>query len=334
MTWFFRIAFWGGLLTALLLLMSAETAFISWALYFGFYYGNRWWMRFTLRRRRFALYFITAFITAVIIGTINLIFYAQAGETLASDNQFKDIEALMVVLGFLNYLFVFFLQTLSFQSTVVKDWFHGAHLEDKLTYTTDKLLKTELNPHLFKNMLNNIYSLVLQKKDEAAEAIVKLKSFMEYMLYDTNDSRVPLEREIAYIRDLVEIEKLRLPENFNLKFSVTGNAKDKYIAPLLLLPFVENVFRHADLNSENGYVNISIKVKDDSLEYAVKNKVPKAQAEKTGKGGKGLTNLKARLKSSYTAALGVPLYSLETEQNNSTYTARLELLDLDAPDKK
>lgn len=325
MTWFFRTVLWGGTLIFLLLTLSVEPAitFFAWLLYLGFYYGNRWWMRFTLRRRKFALYFITAFITAISIGTINLTFYADAAESLA-----KEAGALLITLGFLNYLFVFFLQTLSFQSTVVKDWFHGVHIEDKLTHTQGKLLKTELNPHLFKNMLNNIYSLVIQKKDEAADAIVKLQSFMEYMLYDSNGKKVPLKKEIAYINDLVEIEKLRLPPGFKLNFKVSGNPEGKHIAPLVLLPFIENVFRHGDMNGGEGFIEIAINVKDSRLEYAVKNKVAAAQQEQVKKGGIGLNNLRSRLDMTYPGLLGSKNYKLTSGSNGTIYSAQLEIYDL------
>ncbi|HXH18559.1 MAG TPA: histidine kinase [Chitinophagales bacterium] len=345
MTWFFRVAFWGGLAVFLFLLMSAkpENALISWVIYFGFYYGNRWWMRFTLRRRKFGLYFASVIALILIAGTVIFSLLGDAADELMSGEnlsaQEKEIAEVFSALGTfvllpLNYGFLAFMQMVNFQVTVVRDWFHGAHVEDKLTHTEGQLLKTELNPHLFKNMLNNIYSLVLQKKDEAADAIVKLKSFMEYMLYDTNEPRVPLEKEIAYIHDLVEIERLRLPENFNLKFKVTGKAEGKYIAPLLLLPFIENAFRHGDLNSEKAFIDISLKVDDDSLEYRVKNKIPDKSLSKNSPGGKGLKNLEARLKGSYSGLLGVPMYALETETKGSAYQASLEIIDLDKTDKR
>ncbi|GIW50642.1 MAG: hypothetical protein KatS3mg080_1253 [Anoxybacillus sp.] len=328
MTWFFRIVFWGGLLATLFLLMQEkpENAAISWALYFGFYYGNRLWMRFILRRRKFALYFFTLAAAIIAIGTVNCALF----EPGMYNSKYADVvDVIFCPSGF---ILLGLMQMVNFQVTVMRDWFHGVHVEEKLILTENALLKTELNPHLFKNMLNNIYSLVLQKKDEAADAIVKLKSFMEYMLYETNDKRVPLEKEINYIRDLVEIERLRLPENFNLTFQVTGNPDGKYIAPLVLLPFVENVFRHADLTSEKAFISISMKINGSSLEYEVKNKIPETTVAKKAPGGKGLNNLKARLKNSYSGLLGVPMYGMETRSKGSIYTASLEILDLCKPE--
>lgn len=356
MKWFFRIAFWGGLLLFLLLLMSAhpENAFISWILYFAFYYCNRWWMRFTLRKGRFKLYFFTVALLIFIVGLVNFTLLLNSGnniergqraflEEMMDDPSFSGndrqiaSDVLTVAGGFLllfsHYIFLSLMQMVNFQITVVRDWFHGAHIEDKLSHTEGQLLKTELNPHLFKNMLNNIYSLVLQKKDEAAEAIVKLKSFMEYMLYETNEQRVPLEKEIAYISDLVEIEKLRLPENFNLQFKIVGKTDGKFIAPLLLLPFIENAFRHGDINNEKAFIDISLKVNDNTLEYKVKNKIPDKVVSRSSPGGKGLSNLQARLKGNYSGMLGVPLYVLETAAKGSAYQASLEIHDLDKPEK-
>jgi len=355
MTWFFRIAFWGGLLFFLLLLMSAhpENALISWILYFAFYYGNRWWMRFTLRRKKFKLYFFTVILVILFIGTIACTLLIDSGSKISeaqnsffdellkgssdSSRQMIDSGAAAIAIFFLyfsHYIFLSLMQMVNFQVTVVKDWFHGAHMDDKLEHTTDKLLKTELNPHLFKNMLNNIYTLVLLKKDEAAIAIEKLKSFMEYMLYGSNDKRVALSKEIEYISDLIEIEKFRLPENFKLSFKISGNPDGKFIAPLILLPFIENVFRHGDLSSEQAFIDISIKIKSNHLEYAVKNNIPVRKSDTHEyKGGKGLSNLKSRLEITYRGFLGSN-YILKTEPNGSTYNACLELLDLEKPENQ
>jgi two-component system LytT family sensor kinase len=286
--------------------------------YIIYYYLNRLWLRYTIRKFKIFLYFRGIVLSIFIISFLFTVF-------------FKSLNILMnteLIYG-INAVILVFISLLSFQSTIMKDWFAGVAIEDKLMQTENKFLKTQLNPHLFKNMLNNIYSLVALKNDYALEVIVKLQNFMEYMLYDSNDKRVPLVKEVDYIKDLIDIEKLRLRQDFDFKFEIVGDLENKYIAPLLLLPFVENVFKHADLQSENSFINIFLKVKNDELQFIVKNKVVAYKNNSNSKkGGVGIENLKKRLKIIYPSFLS---NTIDCRTSGSTFIAELVLYDLRKP---
>jgi sensor histidine kinase YesM len=215
---------------------------------------------------------------------------------------------------------------MNFQVVIFRDWFKGLKIEERLLNTEEKLLQIHLNPHFFKNMLNNIYNQVYFQKPGAAESVIRLQHVMEYMLYETDHKRIPLKDEVNFIKKILDIEKLRLPVNYSLKWTETGDAEGKYVIPLCLLPFIENAFQHGDL-SGTGSLEIKIKIEDNMLTYKVVNK--KVVKTSDTKGGIGLSTLKNRLDLAYT---GFFTYSLDFRDKADQYEAELILFDLNPPD--
>jgi len=133
-----------------------------------------------------------------------------------------------------------------------------------------KYLRSQLNPHFLFNTLNSIYSLALQKSDKAPEVIVKLADLMRYMIYDCNEEKVSLDKEIEFIRNYIEIEKLR--HKADVRFKVEGNSDGIMIEPLLFISFIENGFKHAFDNSyNNAFIYITLKVEHEQILLTVIN---------------------------------------------------------------
>jgi LytS/YehU family sensor histidine kinase len=133
-----------------------------------------------------------------------------------------------------------------------------------------KYLRSQLNPHFLFNTLNSIYSLSLQKSDKTPEVVVKLADLMRYMLYDCNEEKVPLNKEIEFIRNYIEIEKIR--HKADIRFIVEGETNDVLIEPLLFISFIENGFKHALNNSyNNAFIYITIKAEQDQIILTVVN---------------------------------------------------------------
>ena len=105
-------------------------------------------------------------------------------------------------------------------------------------------LKAQINPHFLFNTLNSIYSLAIEKSDYTATAVVKLSSMMRYVITDASHKFVPLEKEINYISNYIELQKLRIDSSIKLMYTVTGDISDKKIAPLVLISFIENAFKY------------------------------------------------------------------------------------------
>jgi hypothetical protein len=159
-------------------------------------------------------------------------------------------------------------------------------------------LKAQINPHFLFNTLNSIYSLAIQKSDVAPSAIVKLSSMMRYVVSESNRDFVPLDKELSYIRNYVELQQLRFGEAVQLLFFIHGNAGSRKIAPLVLIPFVENAFKHGINAEDRSCIKISIDIDNDELRLEVfNNKVFVRRDEE--KSGLGIENTRGRLQLLY-----------------------------------
>ncbi len=191
------------------------------------------------------------------------------------------------------------------------DWYEQQRILQKVRLENleaeVKFLRSQINPHFLFNVLNNLYALTLKKSELAPEVVLKLSDMMEYMLYDSDHTSVPLEKEIAWLSNYLALEKMRLGGKNHVELTVTGDYKGVEIAPLLLIPLVENAFKHGiDLQSEKGYLRCTLKADSQSLSFLVGNSKP-VNGRKNEKGGIGLTNLRQRLDRLYPGRYGLQL---------------------------
>jgi LytS/YehU family sensor histidine kinase len=178
-------------------------------------------------------------------------------------------------------------------------------------------LKLQISPHFLFNTLNNIRWLVRSKSDLAEDAVVKLSQLLRYILYQTAGEKVELKKELNHLRDFVELQKMRLPDASAMQWSVEGDVENKSIVPLLILPLVENFFKHGDFTG--GFQNkINIRVTDKVLYFKTENKIDQVQQKEHGI---GLTNVIKRLKLHYPDR-----HILKFEERDSTYFLELELI--------
>lgn len=212
---------------------------------------------------------------------------------------------------------------------VTSDWFglqnEKKDLERQNLQSELKFLKSQINPHFFFNTLNNLYALTLKKSDLAPEIVLRLSEMMRYMLYESNEKEVSLEKEINYVKNYIELEKLRQGENFKVDFELHGTPNGKSIAPLMFIPFLENSFKHGlDAQINEGYVNIRMDLKEDSVEMDINNSKPKnAQPiRKTKAGGIGLENVQRRLKLLYPDR---HILEIMNDENSFNVSLRIDL---------
>ncbi|BDD05836.1 sensor histidine kinase [Aureibacter tunicatorum] len=157
-------------------------------------------------------------------------------------------------------------------------------------------LKNQMNPHFFFNTLNNLYGLVYRKDDNAPEVLLMLSESMRYIIYKTQNEWVPLKGEIEFMKNYFELEKLRLKNSNNTKFILNNESEYSHmeIAPLLLLPMLENCFKHSDIDSnKDSFINIHLMVDNGVLYAEFINTFDKQR--KVSKPGIGLDNLRKRL---------------------------------------
>jgi len=183
------------------------------------------------------------------------------------------------------------------------------------------LLRSQINPHFLFNTLNNIYSLVYKKSEDAPEAVMKMSSIMRYMLYDATTDNVLLEKEIEYLKSFIELEKLRIRHKDFVELKISGNVEGRTIAPMLLIPFVENAFKHGSRIVANPGIRINLSIGSRQILFEVINHIRKnSTLTKDQAGGIGLINIRRRLNLLYPGK-----HQLEISSVKETYNVHLIL---------
>lgn len=184
-------------------------------------------------------------------------------------------------------------------------------IESERFKAENHFLKAQINPHFFFNTLNSLYSLVLDRSNNAGKIVLKLANLMRYMIYDSSQHKVLLSNEIDHLQNYIELEQMRFIDRLDLSLIVSGDPENKLIAPLLLLPFVENAFKHG-IENNSGWITIDIKISNDQIYLKVENSYSAKIAPASP--GMGLANVKRRLDLLYPQQ-----YILKTEQEEDCY---------------
>ena len=159
-----------------------------------------------------------------------------------------------------------------------------------------KFLKTQINPHFLFNALNNIYALSVTDSEKTQEGISTLSLMLRYVLYDCERPEVPLRKELEYITYFIELFKLKSSKGYNISFLEEVEGDAFMVPPMLFIPFIENAFKHSGIEKRgNSFVNISLKAKDNSIEFSVENSLPSQPLVSDSHSGIGLQNVKKRL---------------------------------------
>jgi LytS/YehU family sensor histidine kinase len=181
-------------------------------------------------------------------------------------------------------------------------------------------LRSQTNPHFLFNTLNNIYSLSRDKSDLAPESILRLSKMLRYMLYETGGEYVAIEHEVKIISDYIELEKLRYDDSLRIDFNYDIEDMKQALPPLLLIPLVENAFKHGISETrDNPFADIHLSVNKRQLAFTVKNSTDVMQEQTAVKENIGLSNLRRQLELLYTD------YKLAVQQGGAEFTAILKI---------
>jgi two-component system, LytTR family, sensor kinase len=182
-------------------------------------------------------------------------------------------------------------------------------------------LKAQINPHFLFNTLNNIYALASTQSDQTAAAVMKLSSIMRYVLTEARNDLVPLEKEILFTSHYIELQKMRLTDKTKIDFVINGDPLGREIAPLLLLPFVENAFKYGISTRECSPINILLDIKEESLFFSISNhkhfNTTLRMADNTGI---GISNTRRRLDLLYPGK-----YDLIINDKSNEFTVHLNI---------
>jgi sensor histidine kinase YesM len=225
--------------------------------------------------------------------------------------------------------FVFVYVALTSLLKLSKGWFLLTQAEKQIMLIRQKkveselkALKSQINPHFLFNSLNNIYSLSMGESSKAPAAILKLSDLMRYMLYESNEEKVALMKEVEFLENYIDLQRLRSDRRSKIEYSKDGSPGRLKIAPLLLLPLVENSFKHGIKGDPaGGYVKIIINIGKNDLELSLENNKGKVdEIEDQENSGIGLANVKRRLELLY------PEKSLlEINDTGSDFKVKLKL---------
>ncbi len=218
-----------------------------------------------------------------------------------------------VILGtFLNTLPAFYIKL---TCSLIKS------ISDKKQIEID-YLRSQINPHFLTNTLNNIYSLSVKDDKRNSDAILSLSSLLDYVLYEANQPTISLEKEVSFLSNFIELEKMRNTKRLQVSFGIEGNIHGN-IPPMILITFVENAFKHSigDLYS-NCFINILLKVENEKLYFEVQNSKSNLIDNNNKKtfGGIDLTNVKKRL-----STLFPNTHSLQIKNEENVYVVKLQL---------
>jgi LytS/YehU family sensor histidine kinase len=181
-------------------------------------------------------------------------------------------------------------------------------------------LKSQTNPHFLFNTLNNIYSLARDKSDLAPESILRLSKMLRYMLYETSGNYIAIEQELKIISDYIALERLRYDESLHVNFNYDIEDMKQALPPLLLIPLIENAFKHGVSETRNRpFVDIHLSVKQRQLTLIVKNSVDEFSNDQSVKENIGLSNLRRQLELLYTD------YNLTVQRQQQVFTASLKI---------
>jgi two-component system LytT family sensor kinase len=226
---------------------------------------------------------------------------------MSLNNVISSFSLMMLIGGFIRLAYSFV------RNQNEKKALENANLNAEVNF-----LKSQINPHFLFNTLNGIYSQAHAKSENTEHSILKLSDLLRYVLYESGEERVELSKDIQYLNNYIDLQKIRLSSKIKIEYDVNGETKGKQIAPLLLITFVENAFKHGISYSNPSTVKISISIFEQTLTMLVSN--PVVETNSFADGGLGLKNVTRRLDLLYPSK-----YWLDIVHNDNLHIVNLKI---------
>src|SRR5688572_22974253 len=262
-------------------------------IYVGFFYLNALWLipHFIYKRKykQWAAIIIVCFLSILFITWLTLFLLMEQGQSTFN------------VRGHIlfNFFFFLFFLTSSTAYRMIKDRARADRIarekENENLKTELSLLRSQVSPHFMFNIMNNMVALARKKSDLLEPSLLKLSSLLRYMLYET-DEKVPLQKEIEYLQSYIDLQKQRFGDNVHIQAAMQNVDQQHEIEPMLLIPFVENAFKHGTSTIQDAAIDIEMKTEKNMLSFSVRNKFNENTEETKDKSsGIGLPNVQRRL---------------------------------------
>ena len=285
----------------------------------SFYYFNTYFLiqKFFLPGKWF--YYLLAILGCLVfISGMNLAFSRIIDLILAESHHPNYLHRL-----FLPVFPSLFVLAISMAIKITNEWFkmekEKKEMENEKLNSELAFLKSQVNPHFLFNILNNICSLARKKSDDTENAIIQLSRIMRYMLYDSKDEKVSLEKEVEYLQNYIDLQRLRISDSVIINFTIEGNMEGRMVEPMLLIPFVENAFKHGVSYLEASHIDIRLKIDNGDLQFRVENnRIKKDRDPIQQESGIGLKNVLRRLDLLYPGT-----HTINIEENSTKYIVTL-----------
>jgi two-component system, LytTR family, sensor kinase len=284
-----------------------------------FVYFNVSWLipkfLFPKRWSTYLIWFILVFVVATIVRFYSYRIYFESIGAMTAVKRFYSVDGVVILSSENIFLF-----TLTSALFIIREWYlkekYAHELERKNTESELNLLKGQLQPHYLFNNLNTIYFLMEKNPSLAKDVMIRFSDILSHQLYNASKDFVPLKEEITNVQNYIELQKIRHEDFVTVTIALPEEVPALDIAPMILLTFVENAFKHGQ--REKGYgVNVSLKVVDATLHFKVTNSIGDTPASK---GGVGLENVRRRL-----ALIYPNRHSLSAERAGEEYRVDLTI---------
>ncbi|HSZ86708.1 MAG TPA: histidine kinase [Puia sp.] len=266
-------------------------------------------------KRKYLLYIGSVLLSFLIImilhGVLFFLFVPKHQFGFFRSSQHNSIPFLFTLLLSLAYKIIY---------DRFKNESEAASLQRENLRTELAFLRSQISPHFLFNVLNNIVAMVRLKSEELEPTVIKLSSLLQYMLYDSDDEKVLLKNEIESLQNYIDLQKLRFTSKLNLQVHINVIEEWHALEPMLLIPFVENAFKHGNAIMENPEIIIVLDVANNELDFTVRNKYTNKETIKDKTSGIGLVNVKRRLDLLYPKT-----HQLRIENSGEWYTVHLKL---------
>jgi sensor histidine kinase YesM len=335
---FMHVLVWGLLFCFPFLFSGRRSEAVSWSDYLRFatilsgiilvFYVNYYCLikRFLFTRQT-RWYLLSNFVLFTVLTIAVYFIMEQIPESEARgrgprhDESSPQLYALFILFDFIKYLFT---AALSVALKMTSSWYkmeaERAELEKSRTEAELQNLKSQLNPHFLFNTLNNIYSLIAISPAQAQEAVHDLSRLLRYVLYESSESYVAVEKDLDFLHNYVELMRIRLPRHATLQTDIQTTSPGTRIAPLLFITLIENAFKHGVSNNKPSFIQIEIAAGSKQVACYIRNSYfPKDDTDKSGS-GIGLVNLRKRLNLLYPGK-----YRFIYGQEGNVYSCKLEL---------
>ncbi|WP_102407295.1 sensor histidine kinase [Parabacteroides bouchesdurhonensis] len=261
--------------------------------------------RFLFTRQMWKFFISNVLLIAAVMIAVHILMHLLPPPLMSHPPRERALQE-MVGFFFINAIFYMLVAGLSVAIKMTGGWYEIESMRQELEKSRAEAelqnLKSQLNPHFLFNTLNNIYSLIAFSPERAQGAVHDLSRLLRYVLYESSQPLVPLEKDLDFVRNYVELMRIRLPEHVELKTDIREGTTDTLVAPLLFISLIENAFKHGVSNSKPSFIHIDIHPKEGRIVGIICNSYfPKDSTKDKSGSGIGLQNLRRRLDLLYPA---------------------------------